>query len=201
MNRGQHFLSCIPLFLCGVLGFSCTATQASDAGQSRLRHAVYSRDGSAWTYCEGPCPPEIVKEMEAYQPPTAEELADSRQKYIEELRHPKPYACDLPVVPRETFPIEIGGESANLPGDHLGCHSSFFWSEEERRRRPRLRKDEKPVGQIRIGPSLYVLYRLPETKEPVLCWVHEDADSCEEKNIPSKQYDACCYNPKIVVGH
>ena len=122
------------------------------------------------------------------------------------IRYPKKFSCDLPTVPWESFHLRLVSRRNNRPGHSPLYYTPRMWSAEERARRPQLSEDDKPIGKLQEGSSLWLVYRVKKTGELVICsrWlICDDTDKglsdCDPKCFEPKEF--CTYSGTVLIGH
>lgn len=187
---------------------------APKGGNARTAHPdldartrVYSADGTSFVECMGSgCDESAVKLMADYKPPTRAELDQFRKDWIYRLEHPRPLdpaTCgQLPTIPWESWKIEEGGPSCNLPG-YVGIGDMpAYWSRAEKMRRPQIKDTDLPIGKTQQGDHVALIYRL-ETGDLVSCDMMSGRDipegTCDLKYRTPKEY--CIYSQTILRGH
>lgn len=191
------------------LGLTACAKSGNNHAGLDIRTRVYSPEGDAFLECSGQngCPEELIKFMATRKPPTQAQLGETRRKWIYELEHPKAFHCDLPTIPWESWKIEEGGPTANLPGYMFTGDKPHFWSQTQKARRPQISDNDKPIGKVQQGNALWLVYRVLSTNELVTCeiWQGRDRDTgkdiadCDVKHrVP---LELCTYSQTIIRGH
>ncbi len=191
-----------------VLGLVGCATTGTTHPELDVRTRVFSPDGTAFVECKGPdgCSDDVMKMIAEMPTPTEAELDAFREEWIHKLAHPKTLApeCDqLPTIPWESWTIEDGGPSCDLPGYVMIGDSPDWWSKAEKARRPQIRDEDKPIGKLQQGDSVWLVYRVRETGDLVTCSIMSGGDipedTCDVKYRTPK--DHCTYSQTILKGH
>lgn len=197
--RMSVFTFAVVMSACAKQGATTTATPKQSNWPKEL---VPSPDGSAFVLCSGECSEEMRHMMENYKPPTQAELDQVRAKWIYELEHPKKIKCDLPTIPWTAFKIEEGGEGANLPGYIFWADQPSNWSNEMLATRPQIGENDKPIGVMQQGNTVWLVYRQQQSKELVTCEIPSGrdipSDTCDPK-YASREF--CNYSQRVIRGH